>query len=74
MLWILILFICVVTPCTEGESTLEPCRGPFRLSLKCFLGSTGALQHRGIRDPGLSVGRSFPIVVLASCGDSTLFV
>ncbi|KAG9243772.1 hypothetical protein BJ878DRAFT_509276 [Calycina marina] len=56
----LILFICVVTPCTEGESTLEPCWGPFRLSLKCFLGSIGALQQRGIRDPGLSVGEVFP--------------
>ncbi|KAG9245911.1 hypothetical protein BJ878DRAFT_499286 [Calycina marina] len=54
-----ILFICVVTPCTEGESTLKPFWGPFRLSLKCFLGSTGALQHRGIRDPGLSVGGVF---------------
>ncbi|KAG9240341.1 hypothetical protein BJ878DRAFT_526627 [Calycina marina] len=29
------------------------------ICLKCFLGSTGALQHRGIRDPGLSVGGFF---------------
>ncbi|KAG9239833.1 hypothetical protein BJ878DRAFT_530582 [Calycina marina] len=55
----LILFMFVVTPCTEGESTLEPYWGSFRLSLKCFLGSTGALQHRGIRDPGLSLGGVF---------------
>ena len=33
-LWMLTLFICVATPCTEGESTLEPCWGPFSPQLK----------------------------------------
>jgi len=63
-LWMLTL-ICVVTPCTEGESILElrGLTGPqLCFGLKCFLGSTGALQHRGIRDPGLSVrGVFFPL-------------
>ena len=40
--------------------------------LKCFLRS-GALRHRGIRDPGLFVRRVlFPLVVLASFTNRTL--
>jgi hypothetical protein len=42
--------------------------------LKCFLWFTRALQHRGIRDPGLSIkGVLFPLVVFGLFVGRTLY-
>jgi hypothetical protein len=55
--------------CTEGKPILDS-RSlrllPFVAPSNCFLGFIEALQHRGIRDPGLyRKGGLFPLVVLA---------